>query len=62
MVPPRGPLRSGEGGLDLGCARALSGVAVFLYDQGVSNVTTDNVPLLDPDGPELGGWTSREQR
>jgi hypothetical protein len=57
MVPPRGPLQFDEAGPDLGCPRALSGGAVFLYDR-VLDVAVGDVPLLDPDGPEIGGCTS----
>jgi hypothetical protein len=62
MVLPRGPLQSGEASPDLGCPRALPGGAIFLYDHDILDVTTGDVPLLDPNGPELGGWTLREQR
>jgi hypothetical protein len=57
MVPPRGPLQSDQAGPDLGCPRALSGGVVFLYDHSILDVTVGDVPLLDPDDSELGGWT-----
>jgi hypothetical protein len=63
MVQPRGPLQSGEGGLDLGCPRALSSGAFFPYVHDVLDVTGDDVLLFDDllalcsrDVYELSGW------
>jgi hypothetical protein len=53
MVPPWGPLQSGEVGPDLGCPRALSDDVFFPYGHGISVVVSDDFFLLDRFGPTL---------
>jgi hypothetical protein len=60
--PPRGPLRSGEAGLDLGVPCAQADGVQLPFDHDVLVIVDGGTLLLDQPGPTLGGWTSREQR
>jgi hypothetical protein len=61
-VLPRGPLRSGEAGPNIGCPRALAGGTYFPCGNGILVIVCDDKLLLDPSGPELEELASRERR